>query len=433
MTKTNIIYDSDALKGLKKLPDNCVHCCVTSPPYWGLRDYGVDGQLGLESTPEEFVNKMVQIFDEVKRVLRNDGTLWLNLGDSYAGGGNNRGNNSPISDKQKSNKGSTGQCSKHQKNINCKAIGLKPKDLVGIPWMVAFALRSAGWYLRQDIIWSKPNPMPESVKDRCTKSHEYIFLLSKSNKYYYDYESIKVPLAEGSYERKLRGVSDTNKYANGAPGSSAQSLSQPRDNIKKVIVGGKKHKNLLDKGQLTHSFHTRNENNKEWQSKDLKANKKSVWDVPTKGYKDAHFATFPEKLIIDCIKAGSSEYGCCSNCKTPYIRIIEKKLVPTKKASYNSKVDERDLIADKLDQGSNRMKDGHKPGWAYESKTLKWIPNCNCNASIEPCIILDPFMGSGTTAVVARKLNRNYVGIEINPKYIEISENRLSKELGMFK
>jgi len=423
----NIIYNSECLEGLKTLPDNSVHCCVTSPPYWGLRDYGVDGQLGLENTPNEFVDKMVQIFTEVKRVLRGDGTLWLNLGDSYGGSG----------------KGHNIEESKNSKRPECEYISkpfrdnyIKPKDLVGIPWMVALALRNSGWYLRQDIIWSKPNPMPESVKDRCTKSHEYIFLLSKSSKYFYDHEAIKTPIKDATVRRMIQDI-EGQKGSDRVPGRTNGKMKavlpkrnpRPSDNRKgNQGTGGipiglngssfKNHKNFLkENGELLHTS---------------KANKKSVWEITTKGYRDAHFATYPEKLIVDCIKASTSEYGCCSKCKTPYKRVVDRKLVPTAKASYNSKVDARDLAADKLDQGSNRMKDGHKPGWVYESKTLDWAADCECNAKVEECIVLDPFMGSGTTAVVSRKLNRNFIGFELNPEYIEIANKRLTKELGMF-
>src|SRR3990167_10508239 len=196
----NKIHCGDALTILKTFPDECVNCCVTSPPYWGLRNYGVDGQLGLEKTPKEYVAKMVELFREVRRVLKNDGTLWLNLGDSYAGscqtGGTNSisgiGKSQPhVKHKREVNRAKDRTTDKWS-NSSCQASGeIKPKDLVGIPWMPAFALRTDGWYLRQDIIWAKPNPMPESVTDRCTKAHEYIFLLSKQARYYFDNDAIK--------------------------------------------------------------------------------------------------------------------------------------------------------------------------------------------------------------------------------------------------
>lgn len=429
MISKNIIHKADCLEGLKTLPDNFVHCCVTSPPYWGLRDYGVDGQLGLEETPEAFVEKMVNIFTEVKRVLREDGTLWLNLGDSYGGSGKGHNNGESINSKHN-------YCQYTSKPFQSNNI--KPKDLVGIPWMVALALRNSGWYLRQDIIWNKPNPMPESVKDRCTKAHEYIFLLSKSSKYFYDAEAIKTPVKDATVRRLIQDIENQkgsdrayggNRHNGTMKAHKPKRNPRPSDNRKgNQGTGGipigmngssfKGHKNYLnEKDDLIHGS---------------KANKKSVWTVTTKGYKEAHFATYPEKLIVDCIKAGTSEFGCCSNCKTPYKRVVDKKLVPTSKASYNSQPDQRDFSADKLDQGSNRQKDGHKPGWVYKSKTLDWIPDCDCDASLEPCIVLDPFMGSGTTAIVAKKLNRNYIGFELNPEYIKIAEKRLYNEIGIF-
>jgi DNA modification methylase len=291
------------LDKLKTLESESVQCCVTSPPYWGLRDYGVSGQLGLEKTPEEYVAKMVAVFREVKRVLRNDGTLWLNLGDSYSGGGRGFG----YGGKQDTNKG----CDGMPKSII--ADGLKSKDLVGIPWRVAFALQADGWYLRQDIIWSKPNPMPESVTDRCTKSHEYIFLLTKSARYYYDNEAIKEEAAfDGRQDTIMKG---SEKYAAEiVPNTSPQS----------VAVRG----------------HER------WPSKDENGlqlrNKRSVWTVATQPYKEAHFATFPQEIPRTCILAGSKEGDT----------------------------------------------------------------------------ILDPFCGSGTTGEVALKLNRNFIGIELNEKYV---------------
>jgi site-specific DNA-methyltransferase (adenine-specific) len=207
----NTIFEGDVLKGLATMPDNWAHTCVTSPPYYGLRDYGVDGQIGLEETPEEFIEKMVMVFREVKRVLRKDGTLWLNMGDSYAGSRKGSG------DTTTSNKGQT--ASRRRDNVviprSDKFIeGMKPKDLMGIPWLLAFALRADGWYLRQDIIWHKPNPMPESVRDRCTKAHEYIFLFSKSKKYYYDYEAIMEDAVQNEYANGFRGGS----YVNNEPG-----------------------------------------------------------------------------------------------------------------------------------------------------------------------------------------------------------------------
>lgn len=303
MLETNKIYQGDVLNVLKTFPDESIHCCVTSPPYWGLRDYGVEGQIGLEKTPEEYVSKMVEVFREVKRVLRDDGTLWLNLGDSYAG------------NCSRTSTGRAGLGNPREGVFTKKGEGIKPKDLVGIPWMVSFALRADGWYLRQDIIWHKPNPLPESVKDRCTKAHEYIFLLSKNRKYYFDNEAIKED-AKPESEKRYKSTFYTGKKEISGQGRPGNASNTP---------GYKK-----------------------WTGK---RNKRSVWTVTTKPFKEAHFAVFPEDLIEPCILAGCPEGG----------------------------------------------------------------------------IVLDPFMGSGTTAVVALKHNRNYIGIELNPEYIKIAEKRVSE------
>jgi DNA modification methylase len=294
----------DCLDVLRGLPDESVHCCVTSPPYWGLRDYGVDGQIGLEETPDAYVARMVEVFSEVKRVLREDGTLWLNLGDSYAGpkGNNRSGLNRPKCD-------------------GGKAIMLdrewwgQAKQLVGIPWRVAFALQADGWWLRSDIIWSKPNPMPESVTDRPTKAHEYVFLLAKSARYYYDAAAIQEPMAPASAGR----------YA--------------------YAFGGVKNETLKATDKPTAVVGTRAATDGR--------NRRSVWTVTTKPYREAHFATFPPKLIEPCILAGCPAGGT----------------------------------------------------------------------------VLDPFNGSGTTGAVAVEHGRNYVGIELNPAYIEMAKRRIQAAL----
>jgi DNA modification methylase len=255
----NTFYTGDAIKILEILPSESVHCCVTSPPYYGLRDYGVEGQFGLEKNPEEYVNKLVDVFKEVRRVLRNDGTVWLNIGDSYNGCGNNKPHTGSY--------GVRGHANEQDKFFTRGLVeNIKTKDLIGIPWMIAFALRNDGWYLRSDIIWHKSNPMPESVKDRPTKSHEYIFLLSKNAKYYYDFEAIKEP-----------------------------SIYQPgdREDIKKGGFNSKYHDNdSARKGD--ESFRS---------IREMK-NKRSVWKVPIKPFKGAHFAVFPPDLIKPCILAG---------------------------------------------------------------------------------------------------------------------------------
>lgn len=252
----------DCLSSMSALPDQSVHCCVTSPPYFGLRDYGQEGQIGLEPTPDEFVEAIVAVFREVRRVLRDDGTVWLNLGDSYARTG---GTDRKVSATAKA--GNTRRSMDQIADRTSRApSGLKDKDLIGIPWRVAFALQADGWYLRQDIIWAKPNPMPESVRDRCTKAHEYIFLLSKSPRYYYDHEAAKEPSSEPNRKRSDQ-------------------------------FGGKKYKEGVwhSDGSIFTGSPTRN--------------RRSVWTVTTRPYKGAHFATFPPALIEPCILAGCPEGG----------------------------------------------------------------------------------------------------------------------------
>jgi DNA modification methylase len=300
----NLIEFGDCRETMRKWKEQGIKAqtCVTSPPYYGLRDYGHDGQIGLEATPEEYINAMVEVFRCVWDVLEDDGTLWLNIGDSYCGTGSKGEWVDP-----KNPEGRNGQAvSKTQ-----KLAGYKSKDLIGIPWMLAFALRADGWYLRQDIIWHKPNPMPESVQDRCTKAHEYIFLLSKSSKYYYDIDSMKEP---------LKGEPETrNKNAEGYQADYA-------------------HGDRFSKGERVFGA-------------DGMANKRSVWTVSTKPYAGAHFAVFPPDLIEPCILAGAPVGG----------------------------------------------------------------------------IVLDPFMGSGTTAQVAQHLGRQYLGCELNPDYKPLQDKRISQ------
>lgn len=287
-----------------------VQTCVTSPPYYGLRDYGHSGQLGLEKTPDEYVASMVEVFRCVRDLLADDGTLWLNLGDSYAGYHGNKNSEVPTSS---TNGWTNGHNENKRGDARPQDIGLKPKDLIGIPWRVAFALQADGWYLRQDIIWSKPNPMPESVTDRCTKAHEYIFMLAKKERYYYDHESVKEPSAQGSDKWGKGGARKTRGLQGYTNASGAQ-----RDNSGGYGTTGTR-------------------------------NRRSVWTVATRPYKGAHFATFPEALIEPCILAGAPPGG----------------------------------------------------------------------------IVLDPFMGSGTTAAVAKKHGRQYLGCELNLDYGVLQQERL--------
>lgn len=273
MTEAYQLHVGDCLGSLRAMPDKSVHCCVTSPPYFGLRDYGVDGQIGLEPTPDEFVQALVEVFREVRRVLRDDGTLWLNLGDSYAGSYGNQGRKETRGTQrqingammQQVNDGRYPSAGSKTGSLE-RTPGLKNKDLIGIPWRVAFALQADGWYLRQDIIWHKPNPMPESVRDRCTKAHEYVFLLSKSPRYFFDGDAIKEPVAASTVERLAQPTLAQQTGSARVPGKTNGAMK---------ALGGSD---------------TRN--------------RRSVWAVTTKPFKGVHFATFPADLIKPCILAG---------------------------------------------------------------------------------------------------------------------------------
>jgi len=281
-----MIINADAIQGLQSIETATVDTCITSPPYYMLRNYGVEGQIGLEQTPDMYICRLVEVFREVRRVLRDDGTLWVVIGDSYAGSSTGGG----ADYKQESNRGSKSV----RGLLTPAADGIKFKDLIGIPWMLAFALRADGWFLRQDIIWEKPNPMPESVKDRCTKAHEYIFLLSKSHRYYFDTDAISEPVADSTLKR----IGQDLEYQRG-------SYRQPgRDKPMKAVLpryGGKKY---TENPEVF--FRTKSGNAYDY--KPLR-NKRSVWTIPTKPYKEAHFATFPVELIEPCILAGSRHGG----------------------------------------------------------------------------------------------------------------------------
>ena len=376
----------DCIDSLKRMDDQSVNCIVTSPPYYGLRDYGtgewvggdpncphrrtskysektitghaqdelkgnvgdaiyktvcplcgavrVDKQIGLEETPEEYINRLVSVFRECKRVLKDDGTLWLNIGDSYCG----TGDKGDYKDPKYAN-GRNGQIIARNRRV----IGCKQKDLIGIPWMLAFALRADGWYLRQDIIWHKPNPMPESVKDRCVKSHEYIFLLSKKPHYYFDYEAIQEEAKSESLKRYKYVFNQGKQQESFRPDGATNTMGLKTPHFK--------HKNLQEKGQPNHSMNERRAEglpDEEY----LVRNKRDVWSVTTQAVKEAHFATFPEKLIEPCILAGCPVGG----------------------------------------------------------------------------VVLDPFCGSGTTGIVSVRNQRNFIGCELNPEYAEMSVRRIKKE-----
>ena len=362
------IICGDVLDKLPEIPTGTFHCVITSPPYWGLRDYGVDGQIGLEKTPEEYIAKMVAVFREVWRVLRDDGSLWLNLGDTYATAkkGNTYGESTSAFKYKDKTKTEALQNQVFEKKT---PPGLKHKDLCGIPWRVALALQADGWYLRQDIIWNKPNPMPESVTDRCTKAHEYIFLLTKKPRYYYDQDAIR---EDFNYpERKYNPDTSNHKTA-------------------KLKEQGNRCTSALHDGRTQYG------------DPNTGRNKRSVWTVPTCPYPEAHFATFPPKLIEPCVLAGCPEW-VCKKCGEPRRRIVEKH------GNRTESSDESKSIANADRNDSEIMRCGES-----ESTTTGYT-DCGCNAGFDGGIVLDPFMGSGTVPAVAYENNRHYIGIDLNP------------------
>lgn len=381
---TDKIICGDCLEVMRGMEDGLYHCCVTSPPYWGLRDYGVEGQLGLEKTPEEYIAKMVEVFREVRRVLRDDGTLWLNMGDSYASSptgsqGNYTGEKWGFGPNHKKKQADFQGTQGRNKIVS----GLKPKDLCGIPWRVAFALQADGWYLRQDIIWHKPNPMPESVTDRCTKAHEYIFLMSKKPRYYYDAEAIKEeaatePHAPGCKPRPITGPLVRQK----ADGSSASQWAE--DSQERIWGSGCR-------------------------------NKRSVWTVATAPYKNAHFATFPPDLILPCILAGCPEQ-VCKKCGEPRRRITESEQI--------KRVRPNEYIKRTGAAGTGNFINQTVAG--VRNTTTGWT-DCGCNAGFDGGTVLDPFYGSGTTGMVAYENNRHYIGIELSKDYIGMDRAEKAK------
>lgn len=359
----NAIFNGDCLEIMKGMTARSVQMCVTSPPYWNMRDYEEEGQLGLENTPEEYIEKLRDIFEEVHRVLADDGTLWLNLGDSYA------------------------------RMARIKVEGVKEKNLLGIPWRVALALQADDWYLRQDIIWAKGVSgdackfgwsgavMPESVSDRCTKSHEYLFLMAKRSDYFYDNEAIK-------------DLNSDPDRVNFAVGESAFFPMLPADKNRVRNSGLKKyHEGERCQGR----------------------NRRSVWTVQTQPYAGHHFATFPQALVEPCILAGTSEKGHCPVCGARWRREVQSKRIRRYELPHGDP---------RRQPGVNSRED---VGYT-ENVTVGWKASCGCGKEPVPDVVFDPFGGSGTTAIAARQLRRDWLLIELNKKYVEMAQNRIKKE-----
>lgn len=467
---------------LKAMPAGFVQCVVTSPPYWGLRDYGLPplvwddpggcehewkdrrwyteqsaaksdgsaeafsepgaanaqrlkearwrqdstcsrcpawrGSLGLEPTPDLYVQHLVGIFREVRRVLRDDGTCWINLGDCYASGDRggyrldaHRWEKSEMQSKRADRGGSGIPLAPNR----LPQIGLKDKDLVGMPWRVAFALQADGWWLRSDIIWSKPNPMPESVTDRPTKSHEYLFLLSKAATYYYDSEAIKEPLAEASVGRLMQ---PSFEQQTGGPKDYAVSGQNVNRSARRSLEA--MHERLVKQG----AWDGRHEGYKHLRS--AGRNRRTVWEIATAPFPEAHFATFPPALVTPCILAGTSEKGACSACGAAWERVIETNN-PSKQAADS---DIRGFPNDGRTANPQSSKSLHRQaGGVYSSAKEKgWRPTCACGrpeSENVACRVLDPFAGSGTVGLVALQYGRSFIGIELKPEYVEMARKRI--------
>lgn len=422
----------DAAERLRELPDGCAQCCVTSPPYWGLRDYGVDGQVGREATPEEYVERMVGIFREVRRVLRDDGTLWLNLGDSYtAQGSGAQGASGERAGRRHTQRTLRVGASANRGNGGSdfdgphrRGAGLPPKSLVGIPWRVALALQADGWTLRSEIIWHKPAPMPESVTDRPTRSHEHVFLLAKSDRYFYDGVAIAEPsVSFGTVPTRAE-----------VPGGDNQD--------RELAMAG------VRRGARPCADRTRGA--------------RSVWTIASTPFAEAHFATFPVGLPLRCIRAGTGERGRCAGCGAPWRRVTARHALRRERPNEHVK---RDGAAGTGNSCANTVA-------GVSVVTLGWYPSCRCGGmpplppwprppesgahgeaeaeyarrceevrgawrtlcaeaaglATEPCLVLDPFSGAGTTGVAALQLGRAYVGIELNSEYAAMSARRIERE-----
>jgi DNA modification methylase len=405
----NKITCADVLDYLRSLPDKCVDCVITSPPYYGLRDYSANGQIGLEPTLREYIEAMVVIFFEVMRVLKPTGTCWVNMGDSY--------NSSPAGKNPGGFQGAAMQRNDGYDNSQPRSDksfkggyrdGLKPKDLMLVPHRLAIALQEAGWWVRSDIVWHKPNPMPESVTDRPTKSHEYVFLLTKRARYFYDQEAVRESHLVGTGGRQRAAIRGSFVY-------SEVSRKYKSRNTTPESLGN------ANSGLYLSGYNPAGRN------------RRSVWTIATESFSGAHFAAFPQKLVEPCLLAGCPR-EVCAECGAPVVRVVE-----IKKASQEN----RNKIAKEtgwgFQRGSRDLREGESESTGrtrsvqdmFDSigktrTTTGFRPTCDCNAGFVPGLVLDPFMGSGTVALVAIRHGRDYIGCDISPEYVAMAERRIA-------
>lgn len=429
------IIQGDARQALKSIPAASVQMIMTSPPYYGLRDYHVPGQIGLEREPKDYVASLVEVFREARRVLRDDGTLWLNLGDSFT----SNGGHTDTACNQRRGQYNIGNRPDEKREF--RARGLKPKDLIGIPWRVAFALQEDGWYLRQWMPWVKRNATPESCADRPSSSCEIIFLLTKSADYFYDTAAVRKPPSEALLKQVMEGYAgeSTKDFF----GAQAQDASGTKG---RIIAGFRKKMGFgvppLGGAEIPPEGGTLNADdqmvcgsqrrNGDWLLDSLKgmltdeAGDPLAFVVNTASFKESHFATYPPALVRPCIMAGTSAAGCCPKCGAPWERLQEAQKVSDESASVRNKSQSTEVFA----RGGNTVQFGRAGD--YSSVTIGWHPSCECNAGQPiPCTVLDPFFGSGTTGQVALELGRRCIGIELNPAYIQMAATRTNVTPGL--
>lgn len=378
----------DSRAVLPTLPGASVHCCITSPPYWGLRDYGVDGQVGRETSPDAYIATLVDIFRQVRRVLRDDGTLWLNLGDCYA-------STWPCQRRHQLGAGSLPDGRRGARPPRHGG-GLKEKDLVGMPWRVAFALQADGWYLRTDIVWEKPNCLPESVKDRPTRSHEFLFLLTKQRRYFYDADAIMEALKPESLRRYQSGLHSAYGHAEEYGGTHSHQMAQSDCLGAYMNAAGR--------------------------------NRRTVWRIPTKPFRGAHFAVFPPKLVEPCLLAGTSAHGVCPACGAPWARRIERQGM----TAHDGETASAYTTGSRANRMAVLRQAARAQGEEYVTRrvTVGWQPTCACGrAETCPATVLDPFAGAGTTGLVATAHGRQFIGIELNPEYCAMARARCAGEV----